>query len=87
MTERERERKEGECLVFGEERNTVAGNTLDTATHFPNQAEIIILIDIQLDSLFHISSLCRSGPLSIQIYLWNTFLFRQKRWIDNAREE
>ncbi len=47
----------------------MAGNTLDTATHFPNQAEIIILMDIQLDSLFHISSLCRSRPLSIQIYL------------------
>lgn len=38
-----------ESLVFGEVRNTVAGNTLDTATHFPNQAEIIILIDIQFD--------------------------------------
>lgn len=60
VTERERE-----SLVFGEVRNTVAGNTLDTATHFPNQAEIIILIDIQLDSLFHIPSLCRSRPLSI----------------------
>lgn len=54
---------------------------------FTNQAEIIILIDIQLDSLFHISSLCRSRPLSIQIYRWNTFFVQAKRWIDNAREE
>ena len=59
VTGRERERSQG----------TVAGNALDTATHFTNQAEIIILIDIQLDSLFPISSLCRSRPLSIQIYL------------------
>lgn len=73
MTERERERQRKEggvgSLVSAEVRNTVAGNTLDTATHFPNQAEIIILIDIQLVSLFCISSLCRSRPLSIQIYL------------------
>lgn len=49
VTERKREKNDGESLVFGEVRNTVAGNTLDTATHFPNQAEIIILIDIQFD--------------------------------------
>lgn len=82
VTKRERKRREGggvgESLVFGKVGNTVAGNTLDTATHFRNQAEIIILIDIQLDSLFHISSLCRSRPLSIQIYLRNTFLFMGK---------
>lgn len=82
MTKRERKSREGggvgESLVFGKVGNTVAGNTLDTATHFCNQAEIIILIDIQLDSLFHISSLCRSRPLSIQIYLRNTFLFMGK---------
>lgn len=69
IKERERKRERMECVVFGEVRTTVAGNALDTATHFPNQAEIIILIDIQLYSLFCISSLCRSRPLSIQIYL------------------
>lgn len=56
QSDSKRERREGESLVFGEVRNTVAGNSLDTATHFPNQAEITILIDIQLHSLFHISS-------------------------------
>lgn len=62
----------------------MAGNTLDTASHFPNQAEMIILIDIQLDSFFisfffffTLLPFVGQDPFSIQIYLRNTFLFRQ----------
>lgn len=61
---KKRERQK-EVDVFG----VGVSNTLDVVTHFPNQAEIIILINVQLDSLFYISSLSQSRPLFIQEYL------------------
>lgn len=71
-------------LVRSEE--PVAGSTPEAATHFPKRVEIIILIDIQLDSLFHISSLYRSRPPLHSDLSPEHIFVEGKRRIDNARE-